>query len=161
MRTVLFRSFLKQKWAVKRMIVEAILFLGYARVMNFLPFARIAPLLGTEQQETTYERHPVKERTALHISKVIYMVSKHTPWKSECMVSGIAAMKMLKRRNIESTLYFGIAKNEHQQLIAHAWLRCGTLYVTGAEGIENFTVVNKFAKQSKHVNRGCVIKHEG
>ncbi|WP_160032901.1 lasso peptide biosynthesis B2 protein [Paenibacillus sp. An7] len=148
MGTALFRSFLRQKPALKRMIVEAWLYLAYARVLSFLPFARIAPLLGAEQQETTFERHPVKEKTALHISKVIYKVSKHTPWKSECMVTGIAAMKMLQRRRIASTLYFGIAKNDDQKLIAHAWLRSGTLYVTGAKGIEKFTVVNKFAKQS-------------
>ncbi|GIP43224.1 hypothetical protein J45TS6_16830 [Paenibacillus sp. J45TS6] len=148
MGTALFRSFLRQEPALKRMIVEAWLYLAYARVLSYLPFVRIAPFLGAEQQETTFERHPIKEKTALHIAKVIYKVSKHTPWKSECMVIGIAAMKMLQRRRIASTLYFGIAKNDDQQLIAHAWLRSGTLYVTGAEGIEKFTVVNKFAKQS-------------
>ena len=45
-------------------------------------------------------------------------------------------MKMLEKRNIESTLYLGIAKDEKGELIAHAWLRSGPFYVSGAEVME-------------------------
>jgi hypothetical protein len=51
---------------------------------------------------------------------------------------------MLNRRHIDSTLYLGVAK-EKGSLIAHAWLRCGSRYVTGKEGVEKFTVVSTFA----------------
>ena len=54
-------------------------------------------------------------------------------------------MKMLERRNIESTLYLGTAKDLNGKLIAHAWLRSGPLYITGKEGMEKFTEVGKFA----------------
>ena len=54
---------------------------------------------------------------------------------------------MLEKRGIESTLYLGTAKDESGELIAHAWLRSGPYFVTGAEGMEKFTVVGKFAKK--------------
>ena len=64
-------------------------------------------------------------------------MSRYTFWESQCLVKAIAAMKMLERRQIESTLYLGTAKDENGKLIAHAWLRSGPFYITGAEGMEN------------------------
>ena len=43
---------------------------------------------------------------------------------------------MLQRRQIESTLYLGTAKDENGQFIAHAWLRSGPFYISGKEGME-------------------------
>ena len=74
-------------------------------------------------------------------------MSRYTFWESQCLVKAIAAMKMLERRQIESTLYLGTAKDEKGKLIAHAWLRSGPFYITGAEVMEKFTVVSKFAKR--------------
>ena len=64
----------------------------------------------------------------------------------------MAAMKMLEKRGIESTLYLGMAKDETGALIAHAWLRSGPFYITGSEGMERFTVVGKFAKRINNIN---------
>ena len=75
-------------------------------------------------------------------------MSRHTFWESQCLVKAIAAMKMLERRQIESTLYLGTAKDENGNLIAHAWLRSGPFYITGVEAMEKFTVVSKFAKKN-------------
>ena len=65
------------------------------------------------------------------ISNAIDIMSKYTFWESQCLVRAIAGMKMLERRNIESTLYLGTAKDESGKLIAHAWLRSGPFYITG------------------------------
>ena len=40
-------------------------------------------------------------------------MSRYTFWESQCLVKAIAAMKMLERRQIESTLYLGTAKDEN------------------------------------------------
>ena len=39
------------------------------------------------------------------------------------------------------------------ELIAHAWLRSGPFYITGADGKEKFTVVSKFAKSAGYRNK--------
>jgi hypothetical protein len=74
-------------------------------------------------------------------------MSRYTIWESQCLVKAIAAMKMLEKRQIESTLYLGTAREESGELIAHAWLRSGPYYITGYEEMARFTVVGKFAKK--------------
>ena len=58
-------------------------------------------------------------------------MSRYTFWESQCLVKAIAGMKMLEKRNIESTLYLGTAKDEKGELIAHAWLRSGLFLCIG------------------------------
>lgn len=62
------------------------------------------------------------------------------------MVRAVAALKMLEKRGIESTLYMGVARDKQGQMIAHAWLRSGSHYVSGDDAMQGFVVVEKFAK---------------
>lgn len=132
--------------AEKWILLEAYTYLAWARILKARSFSKTAPSLGEEMQETSPEPNPEDIRTIKGISQAIRIMSKYTFWESECLVKAIAAMKMLEKRNIESTLYLGMAKDESGGLIAHAWLRSGPFYISGAEGMERFTVVNKFAK---------------
>ena len=67
------------------------------------------------------------------------------PWKSKCLTEAITTKRLLERREIKSTLFLGVAKDEHQKLIAHAWIKWGDRIISGAKGHENFTVVQKFS----------------
>ena len=44
--------------------------------------------------------------------EAIHIMSRYTFWESQCLVKAIAGMKMLEKRQIESTLYLGTAKDE-------------------------------------------------
>ena len=145
MRT--FRKLLSVEPARRKLLLEAFFYLGWARILKALPFSRIAPSLGEQMAETAYSRDVENERLLLHISRAILTVSRHTWWESKCLVMAIAGMKMLQRRGIASTLYLGTAKDPSGKMIAHAWLRSGSLILTGAKGMELFTVVAKFAKK--------------
>ncbi len=81
-----------------------------------------------------------------NVANAIRIMSNYTFWESQCLVKAIAGMKMLERRHIDCTLYLGTARDEKGSMIAHAWLRSGNFYVSGAEGMERFTVVGMFAK---------------
>ncbi|MNI75941.1 hypothetical protein D3C73_1321320 [compost metagenome] len=83
-----------------------------------------------------------------HIANSINTISRYTPWQSKCLVRAIAGMKMLERRGIDSTLYLGTGKDENGMLIAHAWLRSGPYYISGAEVMDRFVTVDKFAKSA-------------
>jgi hypothetical protein len=52
-------------------------------------------------------------------------VSRISPWKNKCLVSSLAARRMLNRRKIQSQLSLGVAKGEKGEMIAHAWLKVG------------------------------------
>lgn len=143
-----FRSFFQLNTQMKLLIIEAFFTLAWARLKKGKNFAKIAPTLGMHMNETIFNSNPQKESVAKLVSKAIHLVSPYTFWESECLVKAIAGMKMLEKRNIESTLYMGMAK-EGNGLIAHAWLRTGNYYISGAKGMERFTIVARFAKHAK------------
>lgn len=132
------------------LFIEAYVYLGWARLLLLFPFAKISPKLGQKASETS-ELHQREEAVLAlkHISSAVNIMSRYTIWDSKCLVRAIAGLKMLARRRIDSTLYLGVARDETGQLIAHAWLRSGSFYVTGAEEMFRFTVVEKFAKVTR------------
>jgi hypothetical protein len=138
------RKFFGKPPGARLLLIEAYLFLGWARVLKLLPFSRVAPRLGRQMAETSYQRVAEDDRTIGRVSRAVRTMSRHTWWESQCLVMALAAMKMLRRRGIDSTLYLGTAKDESGRLIAHAWLRSGPYYLTGSEEMGIFTVVGIF-----------------
>jgi len=131
----------------KLLLIESFFYLGLGRYFKSIPFSKVAPSLGTHMGETSFESSTSNKKVLSNISQAIHIMSRHTFWETQCLVKAIAAMKMLEKRKIESTLYLGTARDEQGELIAHAWLRSGPYYITGSEGMERFTVVGKFAKK--------------
>ncbi|WP_132010303.1 lasso peptide biosynthesis B2 protein [Mesobacillus foraminis] len=131
----------------KLLFLEAFLLLGWARFLKTLPFSNIVPSLGQHMKETSLEINDYNKKTLKNVSNAVNIMSRYTLWESMCLVKAIAAMKMLEKRKIESTIYFGTAKDANGNLIAHAWLRSGPYYITGAEVMNQFVVVSKFAKK--------------
>jgi len=131
------------------LLAEAFWSLAVARGALWLfPFQRVAARLGTpmlESPQTYVEAHRV---TLAQIDWAIQAISRRVPGTSQCLVQALAAMSMLKCRNLSGTLYFGVAKDETGHVIAHAWVRCGTQVLTGAHGRRHFTVVGTFAQMT-------------
>lgn len=140
------KLFLSFSWPLKKLLIESYCHLAWARYLKSIPFSKVVPSLGAVMQETSLETNPDNKKTLGEISRAIHLASKYTFFESQCLVKAIAAMRMLERRKIESTLYLGTARDENGELIAHAWIRSGPFYLTGSEGMERFTVVSKFAK---------------
>ncbi|MCD1161139.1 lasso peptide biosynthesis B2 protein [Peribacillus frigoritolerans] len=140
------RNFLRLNFKTKLLLIEAFLHLGRARYLKSISFSKVAPSLGEQMKETSYTSNPSDKEVLASISRAIHIMSRYTFWESQCLVKAMAGMKMLEKRNIDSTLYLGTAKDENGELIAHAWLRSGPFYITGAEVMDKFTVVSKFAK---------------
>lgn len=141
------RTLLSLETKTALILMEAYLFLGWARILLSVPFSKVAPGLGAPMQETGTE-HPANARKTvlMNVHDAIQIMSRHTFWESKCLVKAIAAAKMLERRRFESTLYLGTAKDEDGRMVAHAWLRSGSFYITGAAGMERYTITGKFAK---------------
>ncbi len=149
------KTFLLLDFKTKWILAEAFIFLGWGRVLKSMPFSKVAPLIGERMAETSYSLNESNKKLLLEVSQAIQIMSKYTLWESLCLVKALAAMKMLERRKIESTLYLGTAKDEAGNMIAHAWLRSGPFLITGAEEMNQFAVVGKFAKKmSKGDSRG-------
>ncbi|MNN26472.1 hypothetical protein D3C81_1399770 [compost metagenome] len=143
------KKFISSPSSKRKLFIEAFIYLAWARILKSLPFSRVAPSLGSSMLETSQTHDPHHEPVLRIVSSTIQTVSRHTLWESTCMVRAIAAMKMLERRGIECTLYLGTAKDHQGKMTAHAWVRSGSVYITGFEEMKKFTVVGKFGK---HLN---------
>ena len=94
-------------------------------------------------REIPIESYKIARLIGFHVNRI----TQHTPWQSKCFVRALSAQRLLLEKGIESTLYMGV-KYEEGQMKAHAWLRCGELYVTGGNG-EGFAEVARFVKEVK------------
>ena len=122
--------------------------LAFARLAVLLmPFPALARRLGAPMQESTQDDderfRPVLRRMAWAIGAA----SRRAPWRCKCLEQALTAKMMLRRRGMASTLYLGVTRGESASVQAHAWVRCGSYYVTGGEGA-GYTVVSTLADGS-------------
>jgi len=131
------------------MFFEAFFLMGMARAaLLFVPFRKLAPTLGKQHTETPKTSQTEALPVIRKIKTAIRRAAKITPWQSKCFVQAIAGKIMLRRRQLESTIYLGVCKNgnDSKKLKAHAWLRSGNMILTGREGMGQFTVVSTFGE---------------
>ncbi len=134
----------EDKW----LFAQAYMGLGVAWVLiHTLPFRWIAARLGVRMGHSSDTITPAQAQVARRVSWAVRRASSLTPWPSVCLPQAITAKALLRRQGIPSTLYLGAAFDEGKSLLAHAWLRCGPLYVTGGPGHERYGVVASFAEE--------------
>lgn len=97
---------------------------------------------GVEGEESGEDETMEHYKYAKAVSMCVNHVCNKTAWESKCLVRALTAQKLLKRKSIPSTMYLGCGM-DNGKMVAHAWLRCGRMYVTGGNG-EEYSVVDKF-----------------
>ena len=110
-----------------------------------VPFNKLKMNLGNHNEESKSEASKEEYEIARKIRNAVVNTSKYTPWESLCLVQSMTVQKMLSKRNIHSTLYLGVNKDENNEMKAHSWIRCGQMYVTGGDG-SSYATVAKFCK---------------
>ena len=138
-------KFLKYPLGLKILVVRVFfLALFYKWLISKNTFRDICHRLGTRRESVPYEPYSGnnKERI-LAVSRAIKIVCPRLHFKNECLVEAFVAKRLLLHEKM--TVYMGVAKNKDGAMRAHAWTRCGDIYVTGAEGREQFTVTAVFA----------------
>ncbi len=116
----------------------------YRFCIRFIPMKHLRSCFGEEGKESLTEIDVDSYRYAKLVAKQVKLSATHTIWESKCLVQALTAQRLLYKKGIESTLYLGV-KKENEQMIAHAWIRVGTLYVTGGNG-KDYVVVAKYTK---------------
>ena len=74
------------------------------------------------------------------ISWAVQTAAAYLPWRTDCTVQAIAAKRLLAKHAIASDFYVGVKNDETSPFSAHAWLMCGSIYVTGYVA-EQFTPI--------------------
>ena len=128
----------------RALLLEAVSALVTAGVLlRLMRFSRLAARLGRHMAESPERSDAASTDLALRIRWAVETSARHLPWKPVCLPQAVAAQWMLRRRRIASTLYLGV--NPAEGLDAHAWVRAGTVIVTGGPRQEQFAVVSSFA----------------
>jgi len=132
----------------RALLREALAALLQARLaLACLPFRRIAAWLGTLGAESA-PALPAQHHTAVEeVSWAVQAMAHRVPWDSRCLAQALAAYRLLRRRGLAATVYFGVKREPNTPISAHAWVRCGTRIVTGAAGHESYSVLTKFSRE--------------
>ncbi|MBT8342095.1 MAG: lasso peptide biosynthesis B2 protein, partial [Desulfatitalea sp.] len=77
----------------------------------------------------------------------IRAASRYAPWRCLCLEQAMTAKALLHRKGLQSTLYLGLTRDDAGALQAHAWLRCGSVVLTGGRDMARYTVVSTFAEK--------------
>jgi len=103
------------------------------------PFKQYSHKLG-EKGKVYKKENGIDLKLIANISLAIKRAVKYSLWRNKCLEQAITAKKMLKKRNVKTTIYFGVRKTENK-LEAHAWLKTGDDFVVGEKNYETFTIV--------------------
>lgn len=130
----------------KLLTIEALLLTFYYRLcLLIIPFNNFKKHMGTYNEESPVNIELIQYKEAKTVKRIIESVSQITPWESKCLVQALTAKRMMKKREISITIYLGVRKGSEESMIAHAWTRCGALYITGGKYREDYVVVAKFS----------------
>ncbi|WP_270942321.1 lasso peptide biosynthesis B2 protein [Romboutsia lituseburensis] len=128
----------------KLLFIEAFFLTGLMRAKILkVPFNKLKEELGTYNTESVDDVVLDDYKKAKIVRDVVVTISKFTPWESLCLVQAMTVQRMLKKRGISTTIYLGVNK-ENKNMVAHAWIRCGKMFVTGGDG-SGYATVAKFS----------------
>lgn len=128
----------------KLLFIEAFFLTGLMRAKILkVPFNKLKEELGTYNTESVDDVVLADYKIAKIVRDVVVTISKFTPWESLCLVQAMTVQRMLKKRGISTTIYLGVNK-ENKNMVAHAWIRCGKMFVTGGDG-SGYATVAKFS----------------
>lgn len=135
-------------WRDRLGFAEALAWLCVAKiVVTLVPFRLLARMLGTRETETGTNITPADRKIAVRVSWAVQAAARHVPLGFVCLPQALAAWRMLRRRGLPTTLYFGVAiePGGRAGVLAHAWLRAGDKIVTGAHREGQYVRVAMFA----------------
>jgi hypothetical protein len=131
----------------QRYLVEAVVCLGAARLLLFLPFRWLVRLMGRPQAAANCSGAALESggsSTAFAVRLALLRAAGGLPWPSSCLARALAARMMLSRRRMPSVLQLGVRTGITIELSAHAWLKCGEIDVIGTECAAEFTPIAVF-----------------
>ncbi len=110
-------------------------------LVSMFPMRLYIEWLGEKGQESSFSAIEGKSTEILLVEKTMRRIVRYLPWRPKCLSRAITAKILLNRRGIPSTIYLGVAKDSNIKMVAHAWLRCGNIIVSGKEEMQKFTPV--------------------
>ena len=139
------RTFFKIDKETKINFIKAYIYSGVARIfIIFMPFNRLRRIMGKYKEESNEIVDVNTYKIARKIGWVVSEAARYTPWNSKCLVQALTTQKMMREKGIATTIYLGVRKGKDNEMLAHAWIRCGSYIITGGANENEYVVVAKF-----------------
>lgn len=145
------KKFLRIPGRERNLFLEAlVLHLWVGLLLKLVPFRKIAELFsgqqpdilaGGEVQSLNSVPGWQSEKTE-EIRRAVERAGAFSPWRNRCLVSSLAAKRMLNRRDIPSVLSLGVSRGSRGRVVAHAWLKSGNCELVRKDG--DYTVLYTF-----------------
>lgn len=144
------RKFLRRSWVERLLLLEAVCTVTLAMLaVRTVPLRWLLRRAGEPQTETPSVTAPQYTAQAHHVRWAVSTVVRFLPWECTCLPQALAAQWLLARRGVAATLYLGVQRSVAGAPNAHAWLRSGTLYVTGGPGHQQYQVIATFGSKAE------------
>ena len=144
MRSLLRRSrtFLGLSWGDRAAWAESLaLFWGFRIALKVMPFRRFRRLLGPagEKYERARPAGPISPEAAT-VARWMQRISRKHP--DTCLAQALTARVMLRRRNLPSTVSFGVRHGSNGEYRFHAWVAQDHRVLTGGGALDTFSVIS-------------------
>jgi hypothetical protein len=113
----------------------------YSCIIFFFPFKWYVKWLGEKDKPELIDNSSANLEKIKRIERAMLRVKRYFPWRIKCLASAMAAKYLLGKMNISSTIFLGVTKENPEKIIAHAWLQCSDITVTGKEEKAKFTAL--------------------
>lgn len=123
---------------------EALALLVAFRVgLALLPVRRIIGLLARPE---SVRRSPARESHVIirRVQWAVCAVARRSAIEFVCFPQALAGYTMLRRRGVQSTLVYGVARSSAGELLAHTWLTVGGEIILGADAAKDFTAIERW-----------------
>lgn len=114
--------------------------LAAAAALRSRPFEALVPTRQRQRPGVTMEERNLIERATRGWARRL-------PWKTECFIQAIVAMRMLERRGRDVLLHYGTRRGA-DGLEAHVWVSSGELPVVGHRNAHEFVEIARFPPHS-------------
>lgn len=140
------KTFINLPFSTKALFIEALLISAWVKLtLKFFPFRKVMNWLGTSMQESDLNENSETLAIRRQVKSTLKLCKRYAFWPTECYTLSLTGKLLLKRRNINSTLYIGFLKNETGNYKGHAWLRANDTYISGYRESVGFKVHSIFS----------------
>ena len=133
---------IKNLSAVERKLIPEVFvhLLASRMAVSFLPSRRYLPANATKPSSRL---HYQQLETVGHVARVINGLSWRLPFSATCLVKALAAHRVLKKRNISHAIHFGIEKDHHKGINAHAWFSVEGKTIIGGGNLSKYHEISR------------------
>jgi hypothetical protein len=138
------RKLWQLSWRDRTLLVEATVWVAVSSfLVAALPFRQVAAIACRSALRAPLEGAS-RQAIVSGVQWAIATASAHVPWRAVCFQQGLAAQLMLRRRGVQSVLYYGASQRPITGLAAHVWVRAGDLDVVGCETASQYALLASF-----------------